>query len=227
MSPIPVHADTYMATVVFASDGTLDAKHWSNTFFFKDDGATPLSFSAAADAVKVLLDKFYGAINSPGTVRITNYMGDQVSLADSRIKVYDLNDPAPRIPEVRTVSFGTVPSGTRLPSECAAVLSYRSGAATVGGGSLDPRARGRLFIGPLSSIVMQDASQPDTILTQTFVNALVGAGDYLRDQTDNDLTWVQYSRLNDALANVTGGFVDNAFDTQRRRGSPASLRTGF
>lgn len=225
--PIPIHDNMYMCTVVFASDGTPQAKHWSNTVFFKDDGATPMTFSAAADAVKVLMDKFFGQIFAPGTARLSSFLSQNISIADSRYKVYDLGEPAPRIPQIRTYAGGAVNAGIGLPNECAAVISYRSGPGTTGGGSTDKRKRGRIFLGPLAQSAVADgtASHPDEIIYSGFMNAMLGAADYLRDQTDNDLTWVQYSRAGDTVGNVSGGFVENAFDTQRRRGLPSSVRT--
>lgn len=225
MSPIPVHEDTYYVIAEIASDGGALAKRWSNTFFFKDDGATPMSFPAAADAVKVLLDKFYGDAQPPGTVPLAGWLAAHVDIATSVYKVYNLNVPAPRTPEVRAFKSMTVNTG-RAPNEVAGVISYRSGAGGSGGGTLDKTKRGRLFIGPLSSTCWEaNTTLDDVQMITSFRDSLLGAADMLRDQATNDLTWVQYSRKTDTLGNVTGGFVDRSFDTVRKRGVRSQLRS--
>lgn len=224
MSPIPVIEDAYYVIVDMASDGSSEAKHWSNTFMFKDDGATPMSFSAAADAVKVVLDKFYGQTNAPGTARLAGELSAVISLPDTKYKVYNLNVEAPRIPQTRSVSWVGL-GATRCPNEVAAVISYRSDAGSSGGGTLDKTRRGRLYIGPWAGSFQNISGLPDAGIPDAARNKLVGAAKYLLQQTDNDLTWVQYSRVNNMVNNVTGGFVNNAFDTQRRRGASATART--
>ena len=40
-----------------------------------------------------------------------------------------------------------------------------------------------------------------------------------------ECTWVLWSRANNAMFNVVGGWVDNAFDTIRKRGNAPTART--
>jgi hypothetical protein len=42
--------------------------------------------------------------------------------------------------------------------------------------------------------------------------------------TSEDVTWMQVSTTFGIANPVTGGFVDNSFDTQRRRGSAPTAR---
>ncbi|MCA1705407.1 MAG: hypothetical protein LC808_19980, partial [Actinobacteria bacterium] len=50
-------------------------------------------------------------------------------------------------------------------------------------------------------------------------NTLVGAATYLRDANNVEATWSAYSKLAPLdTGAVIGGWIDDAFDTQRRRG---------
>jgi hypothetical protein len=224
MSPIPVHPNTYLAMAVFRPDTNPLSNSFVNTFFFGDTtpGADP---DDVADSIKEVLDDFYGQANLPGTVTIASRMSSILDPAQTTYRVYDLGQTAPRDPHVRTAAVFTFGSDA-LPNEVAAVLSYRSGTGTTGGGSTDPTKRGRLYIGPLATIASTLVpTDQDVSISVLASNALAGGGDMLRDQTAEPLAWLQYSRKDDQFDFVTGGFVNNRFDTQRRRGADPTART--
>jgi hypothetical protein len=45
--------------------------------------------------------------------------------------------------------------------------------------------------------------------------------------TGGNMRWAVWSRVNHAMYEVTGGFIDNEFDTQRRRGEVSTARSTF
>ena len=146
----------------------------------------------------------------PGTVAQTGHS----------LKVYNLADPEPRAP-VDTVSwqFGSAPSGTTLPSEVALCVSYEGIRIS---GQDQARRRGRIFLGPIdaaeSSSGRPGTSWPADLVTyfKTFIEDLNTAGVY----------FVVRSRVDDDDVQVARVWVDNAFDTQRRRGvTPTSRAT--
>lgn len=223
--PIPVHAATYLAQVVipFTSDMNNVA---SNSFFFGDGISPARDPELVADAIQTVLTDFYSTVPAPSTTKLEDYLSPYLDGANASIKVYDLSVAAPRVPMVRTLVLG-LGVDDPLPNEVAVVLSYRSGPGTPGkGGTNDPTKRGRLFIGPLglNTVTAFASSQPDTPVIPVFRDVLKNAAEALAGNAE-DLVWLQYSRKNDALGIVTGGFIENAFDTQRRRGAPGTTRT--
>ena len=138
------------------------------------------------------------------------------------IKVYDLSQPIPRTP-VHTTTFAI--SATRaqgLPSEVALVLSYR---APLVSGSLPARRRGRVYIGPFGTNALAAASingdsRPILNLMQNIVNAAAR----LMQANTADIYWSTYSPTDASALEVTSVHVDNAWDTQRRRGADPTAR---
>lgn len=113
---------------------------------------------------------------------------------------------------------------TSLPEECAVCLSFR--------GVLDTslpaaRQRGRVFIGPLTSLGVGPLA---VVGARTRVSVdcratLAAAGAALRTWAVDGVEWVVWSHAALQAFPVAAGWVDDAFDTQRRRGPAASLRT--
>jgi hypothetical protein len=136
-------------------------------------------------------------------------------------------------PPIYDLAFMLITSGSSqdLPSECAICLSFHgdtTGLATdVPGGAPGPRGdthpaarvRGRIFIGPLNQHVQSSGSP--TRVSATVLGDIVGSAMALHTAMPS---WSVWSRKNANTKLVTGGFVDNAFDTQRRRGEKASGR---
>lgn len=96
------------------------------------------------------------------------------------------------------------------------------------GGAVDrPRQRrsGRIFLGPFNVAAMADVTdrcRPSQFLIdqalERIQNLALGLG--------NNGHWVcVWSRVDGAFYRITHAQVDNAFDTQRRRGVEATVRT--
>jgi hypothetical protein len=142
------------------------------------------------------------------------------------IRIYNLADPEPREP-VRTSTFtlDTPESITNLPLECAIVLSYH---AEFVSGVPNARRRGRAYIGPfaLPALTVGNASVfPFTqTIAQTAVRDMATA---LDTEIGWPLQWVQYSPTTGLANPVVAGWVDNEFDTQRRRQARATGRLTF
>lgn len=220
--PIPVITDHYLAQVVLKPDVNPDANSFVNTWYFQNDTALG-SASQMADKIKTVLDAFYG---SPGpSVTLASFMSQVINPTTSEYRIYDLGQPAPRIPIIRAVGFTPPTSGTSLPNEVAVCLSYRSGLATnPAGGTTNKRARGRIYLGPLNTSALGGAAGlGDAPVVSTLLETLGNRARDVRD-TSQTVTWKQYSRAGNVMQPVTGGFVDNAFDIQRRRGAPPTTR---
>lgn len=228
MSPIPVHADTWLAQVVMRPLEP-STNSFVNTWYFSQDDPTDTD-AQVADLIRDALDLFYDDnVGSPAG-RITPFMSEIIDRTTVEYRIYDLGQAAPRTPIIRTPSPQWQPaaSGTEpMPNECAIVLSYRSGPGGAGGGTLDRRARGRVYLGPWGhTAVFHTLGNEDAAVSPTLLER-IRDGAQLLTEFAGDVSWLQYSRVNDDFNAVEGGFVDNAFDTQRRRGGAASTRLVF
>jgi hypothetical protein len=131
------------------------------------------------------------------------------------IKVYDpgVNPTGPSFQKDYAFPGGGAPG----PSEVACCLSY---AAVDNPDASLPRRRGRIYIGPLAASAM-NAKRPDPTLR-----------DYILDFGQNiasigfasNTTWFMYSKIDNVYSKVESIWVDDAWDTQRRRGLAPTLR---
>lgn len=145
------------------------------------------------------------------------------------LDIYHLTDPSPRVPvQSYTGALAAAPSGEAMPSEVCLCTSWLAAPES---GVAPARLRGRNYIGPLdTSALASSGGVPDP----NFLADVVRASDALASAADASVTWdfVIYSTVLPGTSGagtrankVVSGFVDNAFDTQRRRGERASART--
>lgn len=116
---------------------------------------------------------------------------------------------------------GALTSGA-LPQEVAICLSFVDAVylTTTAPG----RHRGRVYIGPLNSSALQTVTGGYARPTAAVVTAMMEAAATLRDSAPTGVEWAIWSRALDAFLPVDGGWVDNEFDTQRRRGHVSTVR---
>jgi hypothetical protein len=142
----------------------------------------------------------------------------------ARAKLYNLEDPAPRAPLADTALSLSSTTGTNtLPQEVSICLSFQGARVS---GTPQARRRGRLYLGPLASVSNDNTTGRPSTLLQTNVKNAASA---FRATSLSDLTWawvvIHAAGLPGmAATDITDGWVDDAFDTQRRRGNSASLR---
>lgn len=168
--------------------------------------------AATMNAVASALQTFYNAI--AGMCSYNQY----ASVYD--VVFYNRADPTPRAP-VKTVSntwTGLVGTGS-LPAENSVCLSFQG--AKISGAS-QARRRGRIYLPALTTGTLTTAGQLSTgtcTTIQAAATALLAASDAAADWS-----WVVWSRMNAASVPVANGWVDNAMDTQRRRGRGPTAR---
>lgn len=171
-------------------------------------------------AVRGALETFYDALNT------VDIFSNQVVLNQAKLKIYDLADPEPQVPVFDgTLGYtGANPTGNPLPSEVAVCLSWTGEPMS---GVAASRRRGRTFLGPVNTACQQTADR-DT-LDPTKRDGIAAAGAQLCGPltSDGEEGLVIYSHTAATAFRVIGGFVDNAFDTQRRRGKKATTRATF
>lgn len=209
-----------------------------NTFTFSaeaDMGATEMAVIESA------LTDFYNGTDTGGTgLTVASFIGPTMSRTIAPVfKHYSLdghlNGTAVGSP-VRTQNMallGAGNGGTGLPAEVACVLSYHADYTTDPefgpGGATRPRARdrGRLFIGPLSAngCISQEATTLRPYVSDNLRNTLLAAANRLSSFAGLPAFWAVWSRKNAAVHQAIGASVDDAFDTQRRRGERPNVRT--
>lgn len=184
----------------------------TNTWYFDGD---PTVGSGDMEEIAAALTQFYNAIDT----YLSPILGTTAT-----VTFYSMSDPEPR-PPLYTANIALVLStGNPLPDEVALCLSFRG---TYPAGAVRARRRGRLFIGPLGNNT-QGTTTAANRPSSTFVSALATAADTLLTSSQTEpWDWVVYSPTSDSDTPVVAGWVDNAYDTQRRRGVAATSRTTF
>lgn len=215
-----------------------------NTFIL--DGPSALFLPGATLLVTQALANFYNLDGSAG-VAVADYLSDALSrtVIASTVKYYDITthlDGSNAGSPVSTDAFTLGPAGgaTSLPEEVALVCTLRaSGWATAAveapdagdpGSAVDrPKQRrsGRLFLGPLSSFgLVEEASTFRARPSDTFRGVILDRAEALSDELDAlDVEWHVWSRVDVTTRRITDAQVDNAWDTQRRRGTAATVRS--
>lgn len=146
------------------------------------------------------------------------YFANTVALTGHTLKIYNLADPEPRAPVYTgSWSFGSAVGATTFPSEVALCVSFQGARLS---GTPQRRRRGRIFLGPLHQ-GSADAGRPsasfrtDALTFLTTLNAGITAA---------GADFGVWSRANELFVQADNGWVDNAYDTQRRRGLAPTVR---
>lgn len=184
----------------------------NNRFHFE----TTDTLGTTLDAIETALEAFYNGFDD-------NYSVNVVA-ANSTITFYDLGQPEPRVP-LRTTAFNSfaITGTTALPPEVALCLSFEAPRVA---GINQQRRRNRVYLGPFSKASVIDTTGRPQGSVRTNI---ASAADALLAASDSSAlwTWCVRSETTGAMAAVTNGWVDDAFDIQRRRGVAPTTRTTF
>jgi len=208
--PLPVVPDHRYVAATFQRAG---ADPVVNTFCFRDERSGPV-LEDSADLIRDLLDSFYGSRSTQ-----TSTIGDLLAptLFDLRYVIYDLGQPnsggLERASATWPTSAGSATS--MLPPDCAITCSWST--------ALRGRSfRGRTYLGPLSQTTL---STDGTINASARTRVANAAALLIGDPLTRTHSLHILSRTKGITTPVTGGYVDNEYDTQRRRGYTAVTRT--
>lgn len=171
---------------------------------------------------------FYNDDHSGGGSRVAQYLSAVLSRGSfaATATMYDLDDAEPRPPvAVKPFTLAAAAGTASIPTEAAICLSFR--------GSYPPgvnrgRRRGRAFLGPLGSLALTAGSSTTMpVPSATALTHVAGSAGWLLGQipTINAAAfWSIWSRVDSLPVEIISGWVDNAFDTQRRRGNAPTGR---
>lgn len=187
----------------------IPADYVTNTWHFDADEGV---YEAPCDALTALYNS------------LRPYFPATVSQSNHKHVVYRLADPEPRAPVFEEFwTFTSAPTGFPLPSEAALCLSYQAEQIS---GQPQARRRGRAYMGPLNTTTLESTTGRPASSVQT---AFSNAGDALLTASDaaTDWYWSTWSVVDNAGYPVDNGWVDNAYDIQRRRGLAPTARVVF
>lgn len=209
----PILPTAVRAHAVFHGSSGLPEDRFVHTFAFK-----PIADASHADihaAVVLALRDFYETTNGTAA-SLETFLGGQIPRTAYDITTYKLSEPVPREPLTSSETFSGNAPASSLPAEVAVCLSYYSDRPL-------PRQRGRIYFGPLASTAVGTLSAGDVRPSANMITALTTAATRLALRTD--ITWGLISKASGEFLTITDGWVDNALDTQRRRGLSPSTRT--
>ena len=202
---------TVRAQVILHTADGITENYITNSWCFSD--MAPGTDDAA---IKAMLKDFYDDITN-------SYWSNTIAQNGHELKLSDLPGVQPNYPYYEGVwNLAAAPAGSPIPTECAICLSFQGLRSS---GFPQARRRGRVFLGPWGATANSSGRPAGALVTQITVAAatlkstaaaISGVGG-----------WAVWSVTDQAAVEVDNGWVDNAFDTQRRRGVDATSRTTF
>lgn len=197
------------AQVILHTNDAFPANYVTNSLCF--GGSDPIGDHTAITAA---IRTFYGALGASN-------LSNSIATTGHEVKYYDLPGVKPNYPVIEdTFALPAAPSGSPLPSEVAICISFH-GPRTPG--FPQARRRGRIYIGPLGSGA-NTSGRPSagtitafTVAATAFKTAIAAL--------PSDTTWAVWSTVDQTAVDISAGWVDNAFDVQRRRGIEETSRT--
>jgi len=188
------------------------------------------------DNMRDHIQDFYSTIATGGVTSVGAKLSNEIKTTTNahRIDFYDVpttGGPIGAPVATRNFTISTV-STSGLPEECAAVLGFRAeyGTDVEFGSGTRPRSRdrNRIYLGPLSqNTVSQDGTTQRVYLVDNLIqSAMASAIQFLYTEPFAD-SWLWRVVSPTGLVDKPVAYVDmdNAFDSQRRRGTDALART--
>lgn len=211
----PLLARGIRAQVVLPGKSALPEDRFITTWAFQSAGQT----ATEADETDVAnqLIEFFNIPASPSTRTVAGLISAAVNRDGCEVRTYRMADAPPRPVTITPFTLGPPEQQTTLPEEVAVTLSFFSLRNV-------PRQRGRVFIGPLHGGVISNDAESRSVVDTADRNAIRNAAIRLATTAPLEADWCVLSKVNGVLYPITNGWVDNAFDTQRRRGQKATVR---
>lgn len=174
-----------------------------------------------SDEVAERLREFWLEETTNAQATVFQSMAGDLAPGGLQIRTYDLGQSPPREPRVYDFSLPGA-GNSSLPREVAVTMSFFADRNL-------PRQRGRVFIGPVSVNAMTvggGGPRP----TENLRNTLAASAERLSSLgmgVGDQMQWAVLSPTDAEIRPVTAGWIDDAFDTQRRRGESPTTRTAW
>ena len=202
---------------IWEGESHLAEDNYVNNWHFRHQ-FTPVS---DFDNVRDMIRDFYTATAADQQNTILSHMTSRTISGKWTIKAYDLNDPKPRYPVYEDTGQAEVASGAALPTENSCVFSFQAERVA---GEVQARRRNRVYLGPFDV-----PSNEDAYVDGQLVEDVLFAAKGLLNASNSAATWKWniYSPTTNECWDILNGWVDNGWDTQRRRGKAATARGIF
>lgn len=214
----PIVENGIRALCIFQGISGLPGDRFVTSWAFVKSALT--TYTDAAALVSTRLDEFWTDPAAPSTIPVAGFLSGVAinEAAGMEIRTYSLEQVPPREPTITNIALPAM-SSTILPNEVAMCLSFFADRNL-------PRSRGRVYVGPLAaSTGTADTAKGDLTPATNFRESLMRSALRLAQTSNPD--WCVLSQADAALKPVTGGWVDDSYDTQRRRGVAPSTRLPF
>lgn len=195
-----------------------------NTFWFASNSLSNADIRSAWDTP---LQSFYNDLGEDQADKIGALLSNVIQRNACRIEWYNGLTPGPPF---HITSFTLVPTETTttdLPLQIALVASFYSVLASSTGEILPrPSRSGRVFVGPWTILAVNPTQTSGTptpapgVVSDLAIAAATLAGNGASETS----WWAVWSRKLNAASPITNGWVDNRWDTQRRRDEDATSR---
>lgn len=174
------------------------------------------------DNVRDMLNDFYNEVAPDAPDSISSFYSGLSLTGKWTLKAYNLEDDKPRAPVQTWTGDEEFGQSAILPTEVALVQSFQAAQES---GLTQARRRNRVYLGPFKAAANNGNGRPDDDL----VASMLFAGKQLLIAADTSIrwSWHVYSPTQNAHYPVSNGWVDNAWDTQRRRGLIYTQRGSF
>jgi hypothetical protein len=221
---IPATDDYFLVQNIFGLETGLPEDVIVNTFCFRNDLGSVLP-GTPEDRASTAVVNFFKEATTPSGALAGAAAGSIIGIMPNNVtswsqKVYDLGaPPGGRAPVSYDLTSQMPPrsSAARLPHEVAVCLSLQTPV-------IGRRGRGRLFLGPFVNAVGEN--KPGGLaVTEAWRKRFAHQASVLAAGNGVEMQWAIWSTTRSQFENVVGAYVDDAFDTQRRRGTKATVRT--
>lgn len=210
---------------VFQGGSGLPEDRFINTFHFHSP--VPDVPALAAEECRQRVIDFYSA--NSGTLGIFGrYLSNYISRTYQVVSYSLLLPPGERIPTAETATLPAPLVDEGLPEELAVCLTIR------GDLPWTARRRGRIYLGPFvnSPSVMDPAStnapaRVESGVANNITSCILEKASLLSISTAATPWCIRSTVPVENFVQVTSGYVDDAFDIQRRRGPDPTLRNSF
>jgi hypothetical protein len=139
--------------------------------------------------------------------------GRPAGTQEQQVTLYDLDDPKPRAPRAQVVTSKGAAPNSNLPREVALCLSFYSERNL-------PRNRGRIYLSPAARGLSSLGARPSA----TNMSDALAMADAFSGLGGVNIDWCVRSVMDNQFKKVTHAFVDDEWDTVRKRGLRKTTR---
>lgn len=205
---------TYAFQTIFQHSNGLPKDQFVNTTHWRSEA--PVA-GTDFDNVRDMLKDFYGTAATGA--KVCSYLTGDLNTT-VKVKAYNLDEEKPRAPAYEgSFTLSGYATGYSMPYEVALCCSFEASRAS---GKPQGRRRNRFYLGPFGQNVPFTGGRPITTMLDNVIAAMGRLES--AQQAAASWQWVVYSPTENEVYDIHHLWVDDAWDTQRRRGLKPAVR---